>query len=70
MGDSADGPWRKIVEDEFDDPSRQENITEFKLSEPQTGQFVNFRCVSHYRSGCLLQYIGFGLDIDLPGKYT
>ena len=60
MGDSQDGPWTKVVEGEFSDPSQNENITEFPLSEPQTGQFVNFTCVSWYRKGCLLQYIGFG----------
>ena len=62
MGDSQDGPWTKVVEGEFSDPSQNESITEFPLSEPQTGQFVNFRCVSWYRKGCLLQYIGFGQD--------
>ena len=69
MSDSTDGPWTKIVEGEFSDPSREEDITEFPLREPQTGQFVNFRCVSWYRQGCLLQYIGFGLDFEEPCKY-
>ena len=62
MGDSQDGPWTKVVEGEFSDPSQNESITEFPLSEPQTGQFVNFTCVSWYRKGCLLQYIGFGQE--------
>ena len=63
------GPWTKIVEGEFSDPSQEEDIKEFPLSKPQTGQFVNFRCVSWYRHGCLLQYIGFGLDFKNQGVY-
>ena len=62
IGDSQDGPWTKVVEGEFSDPSQNENITEFPLIKPQTGQFVNLRCVSWYGRGCLLQYIGFGQD--------
>ena len=57
-GDSAVGPWTQIVEGEFSDPSQEEDITIFPLSEPKNVRFLNFRCVSWWRSGCLLQYIG------------
>ena len=67
MGESANGPWTKIVEGEFLDPSQEEDIMEFPLIKPQTGQFVSFRCVSWYGWGCLLQYIGFGLDFKQTG---
>ena len=71
MGESANGPWTKMIEGEFLDPSQEEeeNIKEFPLIKPQTGRFVNFRCVSWYRKGCLLQYIGFGQDFKKQGKY-
>ena len=71
MGDSANGPWTKMIEGEFLDPSQEgeEDIKEFPLIKPQTGRFVNFRCVSWYRKGCLLQYIGFGLNLEITGYY-
>ena len=69
MGANANGPWTKTVEGEFLDPSQEEDITEFPLIKPQTGRFVNFRCVSWYRKGCLLQYIGFGLNLEITGYY-
>ena len=69
VGESANGPWTKMVEGEFADPAQEEGITEFPLSRPQRGQFVKFTCVSWYRYGCMLQYIGFGLNLENTGKH-
>ena len=60
IGNTADGPWTKVVEGEFSQPvyNVREDMTTVPLSEPQTARFVHFRCISWWDSGCLLGYIG------------